>query len=312
MNTFSALERITNGLYGQAVADAVGNHFEFKNGIDYSDVISYANRVDKLIISDDTQMAIAGFEAIANIDWSDLYYDPWGADVGEIVDQAITQFGKSYIKWYDTQQKKFNTRIKKIKSVWDLKSMWSIQAPGNTCLSALRTLKDGGIVENDSNGCGSVMRLLPLAQLIVVEDLDITPYDAKRLARRSGGITHKHAENGTAIELFMDFVRYGIFEGIDYSKWDECEMLQHPYIDAIGEGWTALECVKMAIWAYHKANDFDDLLGLSIAHDGDSDSVAAIAGAFWGLAGKEVPEKYISKLDALDAIEYTIDKMLIV
>ena len=62
----------------------------------------------------------------------------------------------------------------------------------------------------------------------------------------------------------------------------------------------------MAIWCYHNSTTFDELLRQSIAIDGDSDSVAAVAGSIWGLSGQEVPEQYIAKLNTLDPIKYAI------
>lgn len=284
-------ERIINGLYGQAVADSCGNPFEFKNDIDPDSVIAYANRTDRLVISDDTQMAMFGFEAMKAVGNTKPDYL-----IGESVNDEFT---KAYIDWFRTQtESAWNAKIFK-DSLLSFNSMWSIQAPGNTCLSALKTLKKGGVVKNNSMGCGSVMRLLPLVMLLD-EKYNLTFDHAVVLATISGSITHKHVQNDVAI------IQYMIAANEILQDRPVSVVVDADSIEEIGGGWIAPEAVEMAIWAYSRAESFDDLLALSIAHDGDSDSVGAIAGSLWGLSGREVPRKYIDKLDALDAIDWVV------
>jgi ADP-ribosylglycohydrolase len=59
----------------------------------------------------------------------------------------------------------------------------------------------------------------------------------------------------------------------------------------LGAGFYATEAVDMAMWAVNNSDDFEELLLNSICHNGDSDSVGAIAGGFWGLMTKEMPSK---------------------
>jgi ADP-ribosylglycohydrolase len=304
-------QRIINGLYGMAVADAVGNQFEFKKNIKPKDIIKYANDTNVLVISDDTQMALFGFEAI------------FQADSLSITDLEES-FTDSYIDWYFTQQEPYDPEEPVIdscidwhftqqepcdsskldsyqqKSLSSFRNMWSVQAPGDTCLTALEMLDRYVDVENDSMGCGSVMRLLPLVFLYGEKSLSETI----AIAQMTGAITHKHIANDLAIAEYISHA---------------CEIVagKHPVnpypnidnISALGSGWIAPECVEMAIWCYHTATTFDELLQLSIAHDGDSDSVAAVAGSLWGLAGKDIPDKYVEKLDALDAIIHIVEQV---
>jgi ADP-ribosylglycohydrolase len=296
-------EKIINGLYGCAVADAVGNPFEFQKKINPVDVIKYANDTNKLVISDDTQMTMFGFEAIHNAN-----------DYGGVLDEEEIRFlfTDSYDDWYSTQIKyppsddpelMFNPR----KCLNDFPSMFSVQAPGTTCLSSLYKLRYHAEVVNDSMGCGSVMRLLPLVSLYALDSFGfISPNDVMKFAKISGNITHKHKDNDIAISMYMDCARDILFNNLSRPIRSSSSI----HISELGEGWIAPECVNMAIWAYAKANTFDELLALSIAHDGDSDSVAAVAGSLWGLSGREVPQKYIDKLDALDAINFLIKEYI--
>ena len=284
-------ERIINAIYGQAVLDAVGNPFEFRSDINSDDVIDYANSAKKLVISDDTQMALFGFEAIQHM-----------SKYGSIPPkkQIEYSFTDSYVDWYETQTQPISNSNECANCLLSFSSMWSVQAPGNTCLSALQTSKDGDTVRNDSMGCGSVMRLLPLVSLF-----DKYSFDAVvDFAEITGAITHRHQMNIPAIRRYME-VAYSIINNIPVKNIQP----EVYFIGELGDGWIAPEAVEMAIWSYCKAKDFDDLLRLSIAHDGDSDSVAAIAGSLWGLCGMEVPQKYIDKLDSLDAIRWTIENI---
>ena len=177
--------------------------------------------------------------------------------------------------------------------------MYSVQSPGNTCLNACHTLKRGKIVENNSLGCGSVMRLLP-----IVSFLDKYTFSGvNKIAKITGNITHKHIDNDKAISRYM-IAASRIIRGVPVDCINVTE------ISELGSGWTSAEAVEMAIWVCCKAETFEDLLRLSIAHDGDSDSVGAIAGSLWGLSGGDVPQKYIDKLDALLPIKYIIDEII--
>ena len=184
-------ERLINGLYGQAVADAIGNPFEFEVDIDPGDVIKYADSTDSLIISDDSQMALFGFQAISDLQ-----------NFGNCIYRQVKySFMTSYCDWYITQVEKFDETYKDT-GLLSFESMWDRQAPGYTCLSALKAISTGNTVHNDSKGCGSVMRLLPLVSLFDPKyslDLD----EVIKLAQITGNITHKHKENDLAISRYI-------------------------------------------------------------------------------------------------------------
>lgn len=136
------------------------------------------------------------------------------------------------------------------------------------------------------------MRLLPFT--LFHDD----PVYMTQASCASALITHKHPENVAATNLYINAASAALKDQIFTRDAD--------HIKELGEGWTAWECVEMAVYAAGKAKTFDELLEISIAHDGDSDSVGAIAGSLWGLAGKEVPKEYIDKLVEKDAIKYCI------
>lgn len=270
-----------SALYAQAVADAVGNPFEFGNPSP-EDVTSYMHSSETLRITDDTQMAMFGMEALI------LSVPSRFQDIHE-------QIPAAYLRWYQTQR-----RLQPAASESGLlaeETMYRVEAPGNTCLSALSAMKQGKPVDNDSKGCGCIMRLLPFALMHSRMPLD----SLQSIAAYSGSITHQHAEVDDAISVYMT----AAVEMIQYQALLTIPDALRPakHITDFGTGWTALSCVQMAIWAVYYAETFEELLTLSICHEGDSDSVAAVAGSLWGLAGRPGWQKYYARLEQQPAIE---------
>lgn len=277
----SIYERVYHGFLAQGMADAVGNPFEFKDKPKPFDVLQYAkdNR-DIRTITDDTQMALFGLEAVKDIIMNDA--------------NPLDSFKKQYINWYRTQ---FNeSPIAGADSMLMKEPMMYVQrAPGMTCLSALGYLDANMTYPNNSMGCGSVMRLLPLTLLF-----DYFPYtQVMEIVKVSVDLTHHHPLNMVAAEKLMDAF-YAIYQN------EPTFPVMAEMISDLGEGWVAPECVDMAIWAFQNAKTYDELLTLSICHKGDSDSVAAIAGALWGFAYKDYYASFLEKDFMVQYLQETI------
>lgn len=279
-----------NAFYAMAVADAVGNEFEFKQGVDPASVVHYAQTAPHLEITDDTQMALFTAQAIDD-------YIRLNQSTPESFDDCCKC---AYYDWYITQTRYFNSNIYTSgDGLLHFESLFKIQAPGTTCLKSCEYIGRGIPVENTSMGCGAVMRLLPFAGLI-------GKYDAwVEMAVVSGWATHKHPQIPLAVWRYCDAME----SALQYKEQSKLKLLLPDIrkdISDYGLGWTAMEAVHMAIYAAAMAHDFDDLLAISIAHAGDSDSVGAMAGALWGLMGKDVTVKYIEKIVEKDAIEHVL------
>ena len=268
-------------LYSQAIADAVGNPFEFGTPTS-TQVSEYMNSSDTLYITDDTQMAMFGMEALI------LSAPSKFQDIQE-------QLRHAYLRWYVTQRHQCSTAGDT--GLLAEATMYRVEAPGNTCLDALENLRNNCEVRNDSKGCGCVMRLLPFALMH-----SRMPFESlQTLAIYSGEITHKHKEVREAVSVYMTAAQEMIEHQALVAIPETLRSAKH--ITDFGTGWTALSCVQMAMWAVYHAKSFDELLTLSICHDGDSDSVAAVAGSLWGLAGRTGWEKYQERLEQQPAIE---------
>ena len=295
-NTFGAQQKVYAALWCQAICDAVGNPFEFQDNPDPEKVIDHLYD-NHLVISDDTQMTMFGFQAmhflldgtkpLTKTDFERVFTEQYLA-------WHITQTNTKYA--YDNYAYCFS--LPNTSSLLEFQSMFSIQSPGMTCLDALYRLRNHSPLKNDSKGCGSVMRLLPLLLLYKNGRYPLKRTEIIEYAIISAGITHHHPENAVATKLYIE-TAMDLMDGLPIRE-------MHPNVEdisVIGEGWTALEAVEMAIWAVGKTNSFEELLTLTICHGGDSDSVAAIAGSLWGLTGKYWPG-VTDRLDVEDALIY--------
>jgi ADP-ribosylglycohydrolase len=265
-----------NAFYAQAVADAVGNPFEFGEP-KVTQVMKFINSREDLFLTDDTQMALFGLEAMLKL-----------ARVGRL--QSIAdldlEIQQSYLDWLCTQNYSFDAMKAGAIGLLAQPLMYRREAPGTTCLASLAYLASHRQPpKNDRMGCGSVMRLLPFHFLPEETRLEA--------AVRSGEVTHGHIRSTIAVKTLM-WAYEAVAEGRapHYPEW----VLRAETIKDFGGGWVAPEAVNMALYAYKNATTYEELLVLSIAHPGDSDSVAAIAGSLWGVAGREVPQKLIDRL----------------
>lgn len=73
----------------------------------------------------------------------------------------------------------------------------------------------------------------------------------------------------------------------------------------LGEGWVAEEAFVIALYSCLKyENNFEDAIICAVNHDGDSDSIGAIAGNIMGalLGFDSIPKYYIDNLELKDVI----------
>ena len=160
-------DSIRGSLMAGAVGDALGYPVEFMSR---SAILSrYGNkgitqfeldRSGKALFSDDTQMTL--FTANGLLNWWENENRIIGASVLPSVESA-------YLDWYFTQTGK--TRIKGngqvFHSTWlsHIPELSSCRAPGTTCMSACESLFNGDKPQNNSKGCGGIMRVASLGLL---------------------------------------------------------------------------------------------------------------------------------------------------
>ena len=219
------LNLVRGSLIGGAAGDALGYTVEFDR---YSKIIAkygltgiteydLVNGVAE--ISDDTQMTLFTANGLLmgltrkcmrGIGSSPEYYVEY-----------------AYQDWYDTQMKSYESMMKQDdmtssnRHTWlsGLPELYSCRAPGNTCLTAIRIMKEGRTPQNDSKGCGGVMRVAPWPLFCAchevrygIEEIDVAGGEIARL-------THKHPL-GWIPSILMTHIIYrvlkeGGFKGLD-------------------------------------------------------------------------------------------------
>ncbi len=191
-------DRVLGCMVGGAVGDALGYAVEFsswpqirsrygEHGITRYEL----DRRGVAPISDDTQMSL--FTAAG------ILLGMTRGSMRGIMGRIDTYCWNSYQDWLKTQE--LSCRPEKDAYGFDRCYTWLMdvpelyvrRAPGNTCLSALRTEASGKRAENNSCGCGGVMRTAPLALLNYIHgyaDGDMAYCDM--CAAEAARITHKH------------------------------------------------------------------------------------------------------------------------
>lgn len=155
-------DKVRGCLMAGAAGDALGYAVEFnrlreikarygEQGITKFDIL----KDYKALISDDTQMTLFTANGLLMGLTRSYMRGSTGASLKDYVQLA-------YIDWYHAQ---IGEKRENLAHTWlrDLPEMAYRRAPGNTCLEACRSLSEGKEVQNDSMGCGGIMRVAPIA-----------------------------------------------------------------------------------------------------------------------------------------------------
>jgi ADP-ribosylglycohydrolase len=285
-------------LYGLACGDALGYAVEFINLRQIKAAYGPQGIRDlprPARFSDDTQMSIATARAL--VDHGDADYE-----------SLLSALAARYVEWYRTQDDPDQRRD-----------------PGRTCLEGAAALERGvdwrlaGVP--DQKGCGAVMRVAPVGY--------VYQHDLERLvavARGSAIMTHGHptstaATVGTAyvVKLALDGMEpieipYRMLELVgDESRelaiaiGKVLEVVDWPLEEGamrrLGVGWTAEEALALALYCFLRyPDDYVACIVRAANSDGDSDSVACVAGAFAAarLAGQgrfPIPNDWVERIE---------------
>ncbi len=212
-------------------------------------------------------------------------------------------------------------------------------APGNTCLAGVRNFeRDGdwrtsGIRQSD--GCGAVMRIVPIALAFAGDDL-------VEAARISALITHAHPNALEAAIAGAWLVRQIVQTG----RWDEAlvaeaiahldgswsqggdvaaslraalvwaargeDWLDEPMIPPGDGGWRSGSALGLAVAAALRwPDDLAHGIEQSARIRGDSDSVACLSGALLGaaLGTAAIPQAWLSTLPERETIATLADRL---
>ena len=336
----NTLKRIQGSLIGGAVGDALGYAVEFnsensifhtygKEGIREYDLVK-----GKAIISDDTQMTL--FTACG------LLNTVTDARLNGKQEKSAEAVADACCDWYLTQY----SRCRECRGfshhtwLWNVPALFVPRAPGNTCLSALsRMMKRDADhrsqkADNNSKGCGGVMRAAPFGLYGAVNAAD-----AAKRAAEAAAQTHGHPLGYLPAAVMADIVHRCVFDnkGLTLRQITEQALYEiaalyadDPFIDdlidllsralllsensdsdlnnihRLGEGWVGDEALAIALYCCLKyPDDFDACIIASVNHKGDSDSTGAIAGNILGawLGMDAIGAKWTQNLELTPVID---------
>lgn len=331
-------EKYISCLLGGAIGDALGAPVEFmpvaeiesehgKEGITgYTEFDDCHGE-----FTDDTQMTLFTAEALlrachrANL---------------KGISGALTSIGHmSYLRWLLTQGEPVNPAVKyynEIESGWLIKQkvLHRKRAPGNTCISALRSGIMGTIDSpvNNSKGCGTIMRMAPVG-LMFPGDNESAFNDGCELA----AITHGHPSGYLSASFFASVIadlavgkilREAVENAIQILlKWPHNEetlaavnkalvlyeemkrgskKIMNRLSSSLGEGWIAEEALSISLFtSLVFENDFRNGVLFSVNHSGDSDSTGSITGNILGLINglDSIPGEWILNLEGNELVK---------
>ncbi len=330
------IEHFKGCIIGGAIGDSLGAPIEFMSidqirstrgdqGLtDYSE--EYGR---KGAITDDTQMTLFTAEGLI---LSKVRKEYQGDD------GVISAVYHALLRWLYTQETNLQGDLIQNHGTCSIvdgvltgyKELFSLRAPGNSCLSALKSGRMGTIESpiNDSKDCGGVMRIAPVG--LAYNDAE----KAFQIGCECAAITHGHPtgylSSGTLAALIsMIFSGDSLPDAINESirvlknKKNNKETLQAidkamemmgkappgpGVIEDIGGGWVAEEALAISIYcALVAGNDFKKGVLLSVNHSGDSDSTGSITGNILGaLYGFDIlPKNWVINLELKELIEET-------
>ncbi len=288
-----ATRQIEAILFGLALGDSLGYPVEFLQRETIRQrygAAGISELPEVALYSDDTQMTVALAEGL------------FDAGINASLDNVMQGIGHRFIEW--------------------LESDANDRAPGGTCINGIERFQSGiswhesGILE--SKGCGSAMRVAPLGY--VYQD-DATRL--KEVAVASSEITHRHPTAIAAtvaaaylVKLALDGIptadymprlydfTTGISEEFDLAILRVGHVLgwtnEDLALDHIGQGWTGEEAVALALYCVLRyPDDYVGCVRRAANTNGDSDSIACIAGGIMGarLGLNAIPSAWRSRCE---------------
>jgi ADP-ribosylglycohydrolase len=329
--------RVSGSLFGLAFGDAYGAPTEFMSFDEILGRWPASGHVDlqgdPILVTDDTQMALAVGEALVDCKHNDSF-----------TPQAVeTALRESFVKWLNSPD---NNR-----------------APGMTCLRACEALERGKpwleATVKASKGCGANMRVTPVGLLtvrgsIISEELcaalsqfqaalthghptalaasDLTAWTVRRLLLDEGdleSLTRELLEHAVSqrsvyheewlgtlwqrpgVESPEDFITRGWDEVIAVLDKLDAAMVSPDYDAdpclATGAGWVAEEALATGLLCFLMyPGEPEKALRRAAVTSGDSDSIACLTGAFAGayLGHEGWPEEWVARIEYRATLEH--------
>jgi len=319
---YGSLDQYIGCLLGGAIGDALGAPIEFmslpeiRKKFGNEGITTFVDgRHAAGSITDDTQMTMFTAEGLLRAA---------SRSINKGICSPPQVVHRAYLRWLETQHERSSSAPHPDPNdgwLISLPALHAQRAPGDTCLSALRSGQMGAIDApiNNSKGCGGVMRIAPVGMMWMLSD----PFD---LGCELAAITHGHQSgflaSGCLAQIIADLLKgdplpEAISKTVATLKskphHEECldaiELAlslsttgspSAEQLEAIGAGWIAEEALAISIYCSLAADgDFARAVCLAVNHSGDSDSTGAITGNIVGaMLGKEaIDQEWISSVE---------------
>ena len=194
---------------------------------------------------------------------------------------------------------------------------------GRTCLRAIRNHSLGteplkcGIDGEQSNGNGSLMRILPVALYSYYRKLDVN--EIIKLTNELSSLTHKHDISKLGCYIYVRYIMflldgknkneaYELIKTLDYSTYDEYAISKYKRIlkndiasytiDNILSTGYVVDTLECALWILLNANSYKETIIATTNIGNDTDTIGAIAGSMAGIiyGYDSIPTSWIDKL----------------
>ncbi len=334
MTNKRTIEHFKGCIIGGAIGDALGAPIEFmslnqiRSTFGHQGLTDYAEAYGQQgAITDDTQMILFTAEGLILSKVRKEYQGDKGVLAADY---------HALLRWLSTQETNLQDNLIQNHGTCSIvdgvltgyKELFSLRAPGNSCLTSLKSGKMGTVNNpiNNSKGCGGVMRMAPVG--LAYNDAE----KAFHFGCKFAAITHGHPTGYLAAGVLATLISLivsgnSLTEAIENSililKTDKnyeetlrvidkaLDMVgkhtpEPEVIESIGAGWLAEEALGISIYcALVARDDFQKGVLLSVNHSGDSDSTGSITGNILGaLYGVDIiPEKWLTELELKELIE---------
>lgn len=202
---------------------------------------------------------------------------------------------------------------------------------GRTCLKACRNFKNGieptkcGLSDENSNGNGSLMRILPVAIYSYINDLSND--ELLKLTNDVSSLTHGHNISKLACYMYVKFVirlfngmskeecyeylkndDYSMYDYYSISKYDRLikDDIRNLKIDDIKSSGYVVDTWECVLWILLNSKSYKETIIIATNIGQDTDTIGAIVGSMAGIIYglDEAPKQW---LDTLIKKEYLID-----
>lgn len=273
------VNRLRSAVYGIAIGDALGLPVQFMPRDSYPEVTEMI-KSEKLpwpagTWSDDTSLTLATVDSLLTCEGVDIP-DMRARFMDWMDNGAYTQDGEAFDQGFTT-----------------------VHALTHGC----------GCTNEQSNGNGSLMRILPLAFVQNLSDEQIA---------QVSGITHAHPLSVEACQVYIHAAQL-ILDGFSLSEAIETACLaSETFAGLVDIGQCSRseirstgyvkDSLEAAVWCLLTTNNFRDALVKAVNLGEDTDTIGAITGGLAGIAyGMEsIPEPWMNALRKKDIIEHCL------